>query len=277
MMCVGSDFAIVATSMIEESDKNVVLSTLKETGKNVIEISEEQVNSFAGNCLELLNSNGKRLLLISDTAFSSMNEEQLALLPSDLTLLPIALPTIEMGGGSVRCMVAGIHLECKTIGAEQTTTNNISFDTRVRLAKGDDLEGLLACRHMTKKQRLITQQKLMRQERPDYLLKHLYICNFWCNSFYSYKREIVAQRNKSLGAHYTHDLPKSHFTRKFVLLPEYRKHFNGKLLSKVRYLFMGLHQHVFASIYVLRGEGAVGRHFFPMTYAEQRKRKSIYC
>nr|WP_283625705.1 arginine N-succinyltransferase [Alteromonas macleodii] len=318
MMCVGSDFAIVATSMIEESDKNVVLSTLKETGKNVIEISEEQVNSFAGNCLELLNSNGKRLLLISDTAFSSMNEEQLALLPSDLTLLPIAVPTIEMGGGSVRCMVAGIHLECKTIGAEQTTTNNISFDTRVRLAKGDDLEGLLALAEAASpgmttfppdratldnklKRSIREEQKLMRQERPDYLLFVLEDLRTGKligtsaifgelgkeDSFYSYKREKVAQRNKSLGAHYTHDiLHLSHHFEGYAevaslyLLPEYRKHFNGKLLSKVRYLFMGLHQHVFPKQVMadLRGYvnkdgespfwNAVGRHFFPMTYAE---------
>ena len=113
IMCVGSDFAIVATSMIEKNDKHMVLSTLKKTGKIVIDISEEQVNSFAGNCLELLNSSGKRLLLLSKTAFDSFNEAQLALLPGALTLLPIAVPTIEMGGGSVRCMVAGIHLQHK--------------------------------------------------------------------------------------------------------------------------------------------------------------------
>ena len=71
-----------------------------------------------------------------------MNEEQLALLPSDLTLLPIAVPTIEMGGGSVHAWSRVFTLG-KTIGAEQTTTNNISFDTRMRLAKGDDLETCL--------------------------------------------------------------------------------------------------------------------------------------
>ncbi|OJF68509.1 hypothetical protein BK026_06755 [Alteromonas sp. V450] len=318
MMCVGSDFAIIATSMIEESDRNAVLSTLKETGKTIIDISEEQVNSFAGNCLELVNKHGKRLLLLSYTAFNSINEKQRALLPHDLTLLPIAVPTIEMGGGSVRCMVAGIHLDRKTISTEQSTTNSVIFDTRVRLAKGDDLEGLLALAQAASpgmttfppdratldnklKRSIREEQKLMCEGRPDYLLfvledlltgKLIGTSAIFGelgkdDSFYSYKREKVAQRNKSLGVHYTHDtLHLSHHFEGYAevaslyLLPEYRKHFNGKLLSKVRYLFMGLHRHIFPKRVMadLRGYvnedgdspfwNAVGDHFFPMTYAE---------
>lgn len=326
IMCVGSDFAIVASSMIEESDKHIVLSTLKKTGKTVIDISEEQVNSFAGNCLELLNSNGKRLLLLSKTAFDSLNEAQLALLPSDLTLLPIAVPTIEMGGGSVRCMVAGIHLARKTIDDGKTTISNISAYTRVRLARVNDLEGLLALAHAASpgmttfppdeatlenklKRSIREEQKLMNKQRPDYLLFVLEELRTGKligtsaifgelgkdDSFYSYKLEKITQRNNSLSAHYTHDvLHLSHHFEGYAevaslyLLPEYRKHFNGKLLSKVRYLFMGLYQHTFPKQVMadLRGYvnkdgespfwNAVGRHFFPMTYAEADLYGAVY-
>jgi arginine N-succinyltransferase len=107
------------------------------------------------------------------------------------------------------------------------------------------------------------------------------------DSFYSYKREKVTQRNNALGVQYTHDvLHLSHHFEGYAevaslfLLPQYRKDFNGKLLTKVRYLFMGLHQSVFPKNVMadLRGyvdeEGhspfwnALGNHFFPMTYAE---------
>jgi arginine N-succinyltransferase len=110
MMCVGSDFAIVARDMISPEDKPRVLSTLEETGKNLVFIDETQVNAFAGNCLELVNYRNERFLVLSATAYASLCDHQRAALPADLTLLPISVSTIEMAGGSVRCMMAGIHL-----------------------------------------------------------------------------------------------------------------------------------------------------------------------
>ncbi|MHC6646720.1 citrulline utilization hydrolase CtlX [Alteromonas sp. HB246098] len=318
MMSVGSDFAIVATSMIKDCDRPLVLSTLKESGKTVIEINEAQVNAFAGNCLELLNNSGKRLLLLSQTAFNSLDETQRALLPTDLTLLPIAVPTIEMGGGSVRCMVAGIHLQRKVVDSKVNETSRPSPQTRIRLVKEGDLEGLLALAQAASpgmttfppdrltlnsklKRSIIEEQKLYKKERPDYLLFVLEELHSGelvgtsaifgelgkDDSFYSYKREKVTQRNNALGVQYTHDvLHLSHHFEGYAevaslfLLPQYRKDFNGKLLTKVRYLFMGLHQSVFPKNVMadLRGyvdeEGrspfwnALGNHFFPMTYAE---------
>ena len=318
MMCVGSDFAIVATSMIEDSDRPLVLSSLKESGKTVIEINEAQVNAFAGNCLELLNDSGNRLLLLSQTAFNSLEEAQLALLPSDLTLLPMTVPTIEMGGGSVRCMVAGIHLQRKLVNRKVNKTNATISRARIRLVKEGDLEGLLALAQAaspgmttfppdrltlsTKLKRSINEEKkLYKKERPDYLLFVLEELDSGeligtsaifgelgkDDSFYSYKREKITQRNNALGVNYTHDvLHLSHHFEGYAevaslfLLPQYRKGFNGRLLTKVRYLFMGLHQNVFPKNVMadLRGyvdeEGrspfwdALGCHFFPMTYAE---------
>lgn len=318
MMCVGSDFAIVATSMIRDCDRPLVLSSLKESGKTVVEISEAQVNAFAGNCLELLNNSGNRLLLLSQTAFNSLDEAQLALLPNDLTLLPIAVPTIEMGGGSVRCMVAGIHLQRKVVDSKVNETSRPSPQTRIRLVKEGDLEGLLALAQAaspgmttfppdrltlnTKLRRSINEeQRLYNKERPDYLLFVLEDLHSGeligtsgifgelgkDDSFYSYRREKVTQRNKALGVHYTHDvLHLSHHFEGYAevaslfLLPQYRKDFNGKLLTKVRYLFMGLHQNIFPKNVMadLRGyideEGrspfwdALGSNFFPMSYAE---------
>lgn len=322
MMSVGSDFAIIASDMIAPEDKPKVLSTLEETGKTVIAISEEQVNAFAGNCLELLNKNGQRLLAISKTAHRSLSDHQIAQLPQDITLLPIAVPTIEMAGGSVRCMMAGIHLTPKpkrTIKTDYPIKEQMKETTvRIRLVQDGDLNNLLtlataASPGMTtfppdadtlnaKLKRSVREaEKLYHNERPEYLLFVLEDLENKTligtsaifgelgkeDSFYSYKREKVTQRNTAINAHYSHEvLHLSHHYEGYAevaslfLLPEYRKHFNGKLLTKVRYLFMGLHQDVFPKNVMadLRGyvneKGqspfweAVGRHFFPMTYAE---------
>lgn len=322
MMSVGSDFAIVASDMIAPEDKGKVISTLQETGKTIVHISEEQVNAFAGNCLELLNKHGQTFLVLSKTAHRSLNNHQIAQLPAHLTLLPIAVPTIEMAGGSVRCMMADIHLSRKQGRSVKTVHHAREQDkepnVRIRLVQEGDLDNLLmlakaASPGMTTfppdaetldaklKRSLQEAEKLYRNERPEYLLFVLEDLESKVligtsaifgelgkeDSFYSYKREKVTQRNTTINAHYSHEvLHLSHHYEGYAevaslfLLPEYRKGVNGKLLTKVRYLFMGLHQSVFPKNVMadLRGyvdkKGqspfweAVGRHFFPMTYAE---------
>jgi hypothetical protein len=75
----------------------------------VIALDHEQINSFAGNALELTGTGG-RVLALSERAAESLTSQQRAQIEQSARLLPLRVPTIEMAGGSVRCMLAGIHL-----------------------------------------------------------------------------------------------------------------------------------------------------------------------
>ncbi len=110
MMCIATEFAVICTDSIDDLDerKNVIHSLLK-SGKEIIPISEEQMHCFAGNMLQVENTAGKRFLVMSQTAFDSLDEPQLKLLESYNELIVIPIPTIEkVGGGSVRCMIAEV-------------------------------------------------------------------------------------------------------------------------------------------------------------------------
>ncbi|MEM7069202.1 MAG: arginine deiminase-related protein [Pseudomonadota bacterium] len=110
IMAVGTNFAILASEMIPDIDRrNEIIDRLMETGREVVEISAEQVAEFAGNAIELTAGN-RNILAISKRAVAALNEDQCRRLESRVELLPIEIPTIETAGGSVRCMIAGIHL-----------------------------------------------------------------------------------------------------------------------------------------------------------------------
>lgn len=109
MMCVGGKFAVVCLESIKERD--FVNESLQNTGKEIVDISFEQMNAFAGNMLTVLNDKSEELLVLSETAFDSLSNQQKNTLEKYSELLPIPIPTIEMiGGGSVRCMMAEIFL-----------------------------------------------------------------------------------------------------------------------------------------------------------------------
>lgn len=111
MMCVGTNFALVALGMIlNESERNLVRARLKASGKEIIELKPNQIEHFAGNAIELHDAHGEKLLVISARAVPTFTEEQQAGLARHVRLLPLKLPTIELGGGSARCMIATIHL-----------------------------------------------------------------------------------------------------------------------------------------------------------------------
>jgi hypothetical protein len=110
MMCIGTDFALVGFEMITEpKDRIQVRRQLEESGRVVIELSRAQVENFAGNALELHNDN-ERLLVLSARAAAHLHPSQVATLEKLVRLLPLPLPTIELAGGSARCMMATIHL-----------------------------------------------------------------------------------------------------------------------------------------------------------------------
>lgn len=86
-----------------------VCARLEETGRTLIHLCEAQIAAFAGNAIELQGS-GSRLLVLSQTAFDALEPSHKRAIEQSATLVPLTIPTIEMGGGSVRCTIAGIHL-----------------------------------------------------------------------------------------------------------------------------------------------------------------------
>ncbi len=112
MLCLGSRFAVVCLDAIRsEADQDVLLDNFAATGRTVVAISYEQMHRFAGNMLEVALANGDSGILVSERAFNSLLPGQIHALTRFAEMIPLAINTIETyGGGSIRCMVAGIHL-----------------------------------------------------------------------------------------------------------------------------------------------------------------------
>jgi hypothetical protein len=112
LMCVGSDFATVCLDSITNiTEKQAVINSLKNTGKQIIDITYDQMNHFAGNMLEVKNADGDILIVLSKSAFDSLAYPQKAVLSSFGKLVYADISTIETnGGGSARCMIAEVHL-----------------------------------------------------------------------------------------------------------------------------------------------------------------------
>lgn len=111
LMCIGTDFAMAGFDMITDvRRRSEVRQRLTENGRTLIELTAAQVVEFAGNALELQGSHG-RLLALSSRALRALTREHIAALERSVTLLALDVPTIELAGGSVRCMLAGIHLK----------------------------------------------------------------------------------------------------------------------------------------------------------------------
>lgn len=110
MMSIGIDFAIVCLESIKDKqEQNEVVSSLKNTNKTIVEITYEQLEKFAGNMLEIKNTDNERILVMSDTAYKSLNQEQITFLKSKCKIIAPKIPCIEKnGGGSARCMMAEI-------------------------------------------------------------------------------------------------------------------------------------------------------------------------
>ena len=110
MMCVGSEFALLGSDCIpDEAERTGVQNLLEATGHEVIELSQEQIAEFAGNAIELHNNSGK-LLVLSARAVAALSGAQRGTLAGFAQLVPLTLPTIELAGGSARCMIATLHL-----------------------------------------------------------------------------------------------------------------------------------------------------------------------
>ncbi|EUC20277.1 UNVERIFIED_ORG: hypothetical protein BDU10_8031 [Burkholderia sp. CF145] len=110
MMSVATDFALVGFDVISDAARREhIHRRLAETGRTVIALDNEQLGHFAGNALELTGRDG-RVLALSRRALGCLTQRQRRLIERSAQLLPLDVPTIELAGGSVRCMLAGIHL-----------------------------------------------------------------------------------------------------------------------------------------------------------------------
>lgn len=112
MMSVAEDFAIICKESIQDvKERKLVIDFLQTTKKEVIIISEEQMNHFLGNTLQLENDKKERFLVMSNTAYQSLNAGQINAINKYSQILVFDIPTIEKyGGGGVRCMLAEIFL-----------------------------------------------------------------------------------------------------------------------------------------------------------------------
>lgn len=115
MMSVGERFAAICLSAIREDEREGVLNQLRGTGRAVVDLSLQQMNAFAGNMLELGSSLTGSVVAMSQRARDALTAEQRATLESSAgPIVAVAIPTIEkLGGGSVRCMIAELHLPKK--------------------------------------------------------------------------------------------------------------------------------------------------------------------
>ena len=112
MMCLGETFAVICADCIDDKkERKMVLDSLRGDEKEVILITEDQVNNFAGNMLEVKGNDDRRYLVMSKSAHQSLTKKQIAQIEEHVTILSSSLDTIELcGGGSARCMMAEIFL-----------------------------------------------------------------------------------------------------------------------------------------------------------------------
>jgi hypothetical protein len=115
MMSLGETFAVICLdSITDKIERSHVSETLEASGKEIIEISMEQMNAFAGNMLQVKSDKEGSFLVMSATAYNSLSEQQIRKIEQHTKILYSAIPVIETyGGGSVRCMMAEVFLPPK--------------------------------------------------------------------------------------------------------------------------------------------------------------------
>ena len=102
---------MVGLEMIpNKAERQKVRARLEKTGKEIVELTADQIVNFAGNAIELHDKGGEKLLVLSSRGTRALTEEQYEKLSRYARLVALELPIIELGGGSARCMIATIHL-----------------------------------------------------------------------------------------------------------------------------------------------------------------------
>ena len=103
----ASEYVIICLDSIKHSDeRKEVVTALEEDGKEIIDISIDQMEQFAGNMLQIRSRLGLPYMVMSHAALASLSGQQIEKISAYNKIIPIAIPTIELyGGGSVRCMI----------------------------------------------------------------------------------------------------------------------------------------------------------------------------
>ncbi|KAF0239707.1 MAG: hypothetical protein FD136_446 [Chitinophagaceae bacterium] len=115
MMCVADEYVVICLEAIKDSEeRNLVITSIEQSKKQLIEISLDQMNHFAGNMLQVHNHAGERLLVMSSQAYHSLKTEQINQLEQFNRIIHSDISSIETnGGGSARCMMAEVFLTVK--------------------------------------------------------------------------------------------------------------------------------------------------------------------
>ena len=143
MACIGTEVALVALEMIPDVVRRAaVRERLTVNGRTIVEITEEQVREFAGNAVELCGRTpeGKRryVMAMSSRARRSLRPDQVAVIEQSCEIVDVDIPTIELAGGSVRCMIAGVHLDRRR-GLDVPSAATVAIDSHPHTADGSDL------------------------------------------------------------------------------------------------------------------------------------------
>ena len=116
MLCIGSAFALIAPAMIRDPvRRGEVLERLAQSGRELVLLSEHQIGQFAANALELASADGP-IVAMSSRALAALDAGQRRIIEGSARIVAVPVPTIELAGGSVRCMLAGIHLAPRNAG-----------------------------------------------------------------------------------------------------------------------------------------------------------------
>ncbi|AMC10621.1 amidinotransferase [Lutibacter profundi] len=112
MMCLGENFSVIcADSINDKKERKNLLKHLKDDGKEIITITEDQVHYFTGNMLQVIGRNNQRYMVMSSSAYKSLTKQQMNRLKKHGEIIQSSLDTIEAcGGGSARCMMAEVFL-----------------------------------------------------------------------------------------------------------------------------------------------------------------------
>ena len=142
--CIGTDVALIALEMIpDEVRREQVRERLSVTGRTIVELTEKQIREFAGNAVELCGrtADGKRhyIMAMSARAKRSLRPEQIAAIEESCEIVAVDIPTIELAGGSVRCMIAGVHLDRRPTAEAEPTAAVEAFDENAETIDGQDL------------------------------------------------------------------------------------------------------------------------------------------
>jgi len=111
LLSLGTRFAVLCPDAVVPEDRARLFADIEESGRTIVELTFAQLRRFGCNLLELRNARGEPLIALSSRALDNLRPDQRHTLEAFGDLVDVAIPTIEaVGGGSVRCMIAEIHL-----------------------------------------------------------------------------------------------------------------------------------------------------------------------